>query len=516
MTEENNKDNNKKKDKKKGLSFPSAFTVLFIVLLIAVVLTYIVPAGSYETISYVGEDETFIIEDNQGGEEVVPATQETLDDLNIVMDLEKFEDGSITGEVSIPDTYEEIEQQPQGPLDFLMASVQGAIDTADIMIFVLIIGGIIGLLNETGAFDAGMAALSRKTQGRQFIVVLVVTILTAIGGTTFGMAEETIAFYPILLPIFLSAGYDAIVGIAAIYLGAAIGQMFSTVNPFSIVIASDAAGITFREGLGFRLVGLVLATAIVILYIYRYAKKVRKDPSNSIISGDKEKIDQKFLEGYDPDDVVDFTWQRILMLVIFLGAFAVMVWGVASQGWWFGEMSGLFLTVALIIMFLSGLGEKKAVSTFIDGASDLIGVVLIIGVARGVNIIMDSGMISDTLLFYASNIISNMGKGLFSIVQLIVFTVLGFFIPSSSGLATLSMPIMAPLADTVNLSRSVVVTAYNWGHGLIQFITPTGLILATLEFVDVTYDKWLKFVLPLMAIIAVFAAIMLGVGSFFL
>ena len=191
-----------------------------------------------------------------------------------------------------------------------------------------------------------------------------------------------------------------------------------------------------------------------------------------------------------------------------------MVWGVASQEWWFGEMSGLFLAIALIIMFLSGLGEKKAVEVFIDGASDLVGVVLIIGVARGINIIMDNGMISDTLLFYASGIIENMSRGIFAVVQMIIFTVLGFFIPSSSGLATLSMPIMAPLADTVNVSRALVVTAYNWGHGLVQFITPTGLILATLEMVDVTYNKWLKFVLPLMGIIAAFSAIMLVLYTF--
>ena len=499
--------------KKKRISFPSAFTVLFIVLILAVVLTYIVPAGSYKRLAYVGEDNLFVIEDKNGDQEFMPANQETLDTMNITMDLEKFEDGSINKPVAIPGTYEGIEQQPQGLLDFIMASVDGVMDTVDIMVFVLILGGIIGLINETGTFDAGIAALSRKTQGKQFLLVVVVAVITAIGGSTFGLAEETIALYPILLPIFLASGYDAIIGIATIYLGAAIGAMFSTVNPFSIVIASDAAGISFKEGLTFRIVGLVLATAIVILYIYRYAKKVKEDPANSIIYKDKEKIDNRFLKGYDPDNVVAFNWQRVLMLIIFVGAFPVMVWGVASQDWWFGEMSGLFLAVALIIMFLSGLGEKKAVDTFLDGAADLVGVVLIIGVARGINIIMDNGMISDTLLYYASGVIENMSRGIFAVVQMLIFSLLGFFIPSSSGLATLSMPIMAPLADTVNVSRAVVVTAYNWGHGLMQFITPTGLILATLEMVDITYDKWLKFVLPLMGIIAVFAAIMLALNT---
>lgn len=176
-------------------------------------------------------------------------------------------------------------------------------------------------------------------------------------------------------------------------------------------------------------------------------------------------------------------------------------------------MSGLFLAVAIIIMFLSGFSEKEAVNTFLEGAADLIGVVLIIGVARAINIVMDKGMISDTLLYYTSSIIKNMNAGVFSVVQMILFSILGFFVPSSSGLATLSMPIMAPLADTVGISRAVVVTAYNWGQGWMAFITPTGLILATLEMVDVTYNKWLKFILPLMGIIGVFAILMLVVET---
>ena len=226
-----------------------------------------------------------------------------------------------------------------------------------------------------------------------------------------------------------------------------------------------------------------------------------------------DKIEERFLKDYDPDNVVPFDWKRILILIIFLAAFPIMIWGVSSGDWWFPEMSALFLAVAIIIIFLSGLSEKEAVNTFLDGAADLIGVVLIIGVARAINIVMDNGMISDTLLFYTSSIIRNMNAGVFAAVQMLLFSILGFFVPSSSGLATLSMPIMAPLADTVGISRAVVVSAYNWGQGWMAFITPTGLILATLEMVDVTYDKWLKFILPLMGIVGVFSIIMLVIHT---
>lgn len=500
------------KEKKKW-EFPSAFTVLFIVLVLAVILTYIVPAGLYERLSYDETSDIFVITKQDGSTEDMPATQDTLDELNVTINMEKFLDGSINKPISIPDTYEEIEQHPQGFLDFIMSPVDGVMDTVDIMVFVLILGGIIGLINETGTFDAAIAALSRRTKGKEFVLVIAISVLIAIGGTTFGLAEETIALYPILMPIFLASGYDAIVCIAAIYMGSSVGTMFSTVNPFSIAIASDAAGVSFKEGLIFRIIALVLAMIITLIYIWRYAKKVRDNDKNSIIYEDRQRIEREFLKDYDPEDVTKFNWRRILMLVIFLGAFPIMVWGVSTGTWWFPEMSGLFLTVAIIMIFLSNLGEKKAINTFIDGAADLIGVALIIGVARAINIIMDDGMISDTLLFYTSSVIKNMNKGIFAVVQMILFSILGFFIPSSSGLATLSMPIMAPLADVVNISRATVVTAYNWGQGWMSFITPTGLILATLEMVGVTYDKWLKFILPLMGIIGVFAALMLGINT---
>jgi len=497
------------KNKKRKISFPTAFTVLFIILVLAAVLTYIIPAGLYARLEYDSDENVFLVNNTNGEIDTLPATQETLDSLNVKMDLEKFLDGSITKPIAIPGTYEKIEQSPQGILDIIISPVEGIMDTVDIMVFVLILGGIIGLVNKTGAFDAAIAALSKKTQGKEFLLIVVVYALIALGGTTFGMAEETIALYPVLMPIFLATGYDPIVCIAAIYMGSSIGSMFSTVNPFSVVIASNAAGISFNEGLTFRIIGLVLASIITIVYIYRYAKKIKKDPSTSLTYEDKAKIEDRFLKGYDPEKVVPFNWRRILILIIFLGAFPVMVWGVSVGGWWFTEMSALFLAVAIILMFLSGLTEKEAVNTFIAGAADLVGVALVIGVARAINIIMDNGMISDTLLFYTSSAVEGMSGGLFAAVQMLLFSILGFFIPSSSGLATLSMPIMAPLADTVGLSREIVVTAYNWGQGWMAFITPTGLILATLELVDVTYNKWLKFIMPLMIITGIFSVLML-------
>ncbi len=501
--------------KKKKISFPSAFSVLFIVLILAAMLTYFVPAGAYSKLSYNADDSTFTVMSPDGTENVLPGTQETLDQLKVKIDVAKFEDGSVYKPVAIPETYQQVERNPQGFIEVLKSPIKGIYDTIDIITFVFILGGLIGVINHTGAFDAGIAALSRATKGKEFILIIFVSSLIALGGTTFGMAEETIALYPILIPIFLATGYDAIVCIAAIYMGSSIGTMFSTVNPFATVIASNSAGITFTEGLTIRMVGLVLAMVITLVYIIKYAQKVKKNPELSIIADQRQEIEERFLKHYDPLNAPTFNWRRVTMLVIFFGTFVWMVIGVSKLGWWFEEMTALFLGASILIGFLSGLSEKDFVDKFVAGAGDLIGVALIIGVARAVNGIMDAGLISDTILYYASGTVQGMNGGVFSVVMMLVFSVLGFFIPSSSGLAVLSMPIMAPLADTVGLPRDVIVSAYTYGQGLMAFITPTGLILATLAMVDVTYDKWLKFIMPLMGMIGVFAAGMLVIQALF-
>ena len=190
-----------------------------------------------------------------------------------------------------------------------------------------------------------------------------------------------------------------------------------------------------------------------------------------------------------------------------------MIYGVSKLGWWFGEMTALFLGVTIVMAFLAKLSEKDFVDEFVKGASDLLGVALLIGISRGITIIMDNGLISDSILYYATNLVDGMSNVIFSTVMFIIYNVLGFFISSSSGLAVLSMPVMAPLADVVGVGRNVIVDAYQYGQGLINFITPTGLVLASLALVNVTYDKWLKFVMPLVGILAVLSIVMLGIAA---
>lgn len=500
--------------KKKSFAFPSAYSILFIILFIAAGLTYIIPAGSYSKLSYNTEKKVFIVTSATGEKSDLPAAQSTLDKLSIRVPLEKFTKGDISKPVAIPGTYQQVEQKPQGIKAIITAPISGVYDTIGIMLFVLILGGCIGVLNYTGALNAGIASLSRATKGREFLLIIIVTVLIAIGGTTFGMAEETIAFYPILIPVFLAAGYDAMVAIASIYIGSSIGTMFSTVNPFSTVIASNAAGLNFTEGMPIRLIGLILGTLICIIYIIRYASKVKKDPATSVIYDQKEDLEKRFPK-LDLANVPAFTARRKLMLLIFASTFAVMVYGVSRLDWWFKEMTTLFLLSGILIGFISGMGEKNFVERFIAGASDLVGVGLIVGVARSINLVLDSGEVSDSILHSASALVQGMNPIFFVLLMLFIFIVLGFFIPSSSGLAVLSIPIMAPLADTVGLPREVIINAYQYGQGLIGFVTPTGLILASLAIPDVTYDRYLRFIMPLFVIIGIFAAGMLIVQGLF-
>lgn len=492
--------------KKKKLEFPTAITVLFIALIFAAILTVVVPAGLYSKLSYNAASDKFEVTTPAGEMTEMEPTQATLDELGVTGNLDKFLNGSLSKPVAIPGTYERVEQSPQGILEILLAPISGVYDTIDIILFVFILGGCIGVLNNMGAFNAAIAVLSKLTKGKEYILIILITIIIAAGGTTFGLAEETIALYPILVPVFLAAGYDVMVCIAAIYMGSCIGTMFPTINPFSTGNACNAAGISISEGMGFRTIALVLGVLITLIYILRYAKKVKEDPTKSLCYDQYEHHMKKF--GHQ-GEVPEFTTRMKLSLSVFGIAFAILVYGLVRYQWWFDKMTALFLACAILLAFTSGIGEKNFMDQFISGAADLMSVALVVGVARGINIILENGMVSDTILEFFSGAISGMNPFVFIILMMLVFIVLGFFISSSSGLAVLSVPIMAPLADTVGVSRAAIVSAYAYGLGLISFITPTGLVLATLAMVDVTYDKWLKFIMPLMGIITGFSAVML-------
>lgn len=466
---------------KPRLKFPTAFTVLFVLIIVVAGLTWVIPAGQYD----------------------------------------KVPNQALGKDVPVPGSYKQVDREPQGLKAIILAPIAGLYDPGsykanaiDVAVFVLIIGGFIGVVAKTGAINAGITSALVKLKGREKWMIPVLMTLFAAGGTTYGMAEETLAFYTIVIPIMIAAGYDSLTGVAIIMIGAAMGVLGSTVNAFATIIASDAAGVPFTDGMILRLVILIVGWLVCVAYVMRYAERVRTDPASSIVADRKTENERHFLQAHPEGEVLEFTGTRKFILLIFAATFAVMVWGVTNGGWWMAEMSGLFLVAAIVVGVIGRLGEEEFVTTFVDGAKELLGVALIIGVARGIVVIMDAGHITDTILFHSAQAAEGLSAVAFINMMYWLEVALSFFVPSSSGLAVLTMPIMAPLADFAGVGRDLVVTAFQSANGLVNFFNPTfAVVVGGLAIGRIPYERWLRFVLPLCLILTVIIMAALSAGA---
>jgi uncharacterized ion transporter superfamily protein YfcC len=407
--------------------------------------------------------------------------------------------------VPVAGSYALTDANPQGVWDVILAPIAGfydpvsyAANAIDVSLFVLMIGGFLGVVTATGAIDAGIARAMVALKGRERWMIPFLMGLFAIGGTTEGMAEETLAFYVLLVPVMIAAGYDALVAVAVILLGAGIGVLGSTINAFSTVIASNAAGIAFTDGILLRFVILIAGWVLCVAYVMRYAARVKADPAKSLVFDRKASNEAFFLKDKATDATV-FTGLHKVVLVLFALTFAVMIWGVSAGGWWMAEMGALFLVAGIIIGVVGRLGEVKLIDAFVGGARDLLGVALIIGVARGIVVIMDAGHITDTILHAGETTLSGLPKTAFILVMYWIEVGMSFFVPSTSGLAVLSMPILAPLGDFAGVKRELVVTAFATASGMVNLITPTSaVVMGGLAIGRVPYERWLRFIWPLL------------------
>jgi uncharacterized ion transporter superfamily protein YfcC len=391
-------------------------------------------------------------------------------------------------------------------------------------LFVLIIGGFLGVTMKTGAINSGIAWVVGKLKGKEKWMFPILMTIFAIGGTSYGMAEETLAFYALIITVMLAAGYDGLTAGALILLGAGIGVLGSTINPFATGIASGFADTTISEGIVGRLVILIVGTIIGIIFVMRYAERVKKEPSKSLIYDMKAENEKQFMSGTsEGTEFGKFTTRHKVILFLFFLAFVVMVYGVIpwedlglavpTWWWWFPEMTANFLFFGILIGIIGKLSEKNLVDTFIDGARDMLGVALIIGVARGITVIMNNGLITDTVLYWAEQAVAGLGSVGFIIVTYLLYLPLSFLIPSSSGLATVSMPIMAPLAQFANVPSYLVVTAYQTANGLVNLVTPTSaVVMGGLAIARVGYGVWWKFVWPVLALLFVLTILVLAGG----
>jgi uncharacterized ion transporter superfamily protein YfcC len=482
---------------------PSVYELLFAILALAAGATWIIPAGEYGTVRYDAARTALVVEQD-GGERVMPPTAASLAALGVRAPVESFTDGSITRPVSIPGTYRRVEASPAGPTSILTAPVAGMMGAADVIFFVLVIGGFVGLFNRSGAFDAGLAVLAERLRGREHVLVVLVTVLMALGGSTFGLAEETLAFYPLLAPVFLAAGYDRMVPLAVIFGGSQIGTVGGTTNPFSVIIASTTAGVDWTQGLAERAIIWLISVVLLVGWTLRYARRVRADPARSLAPPDEG---APAAAGSGPAHANPLTPRLKLLLLLFAATFVTMIVGVSRLGWWFPEMTALFLGAAILIGLLQSGGGR--IDAFLAGARDLLGVAFIVGLARGVSVILESSNIDATMLDSAAAALVGTAPALFVLGAFAMFFLLTFVIPSTSGMAVLTMPLMGPLAMAVGASGTAMVSAYLFGNGLMNMVTPAGLVLPSLAMLGIGFGAWLRFIAPVLAFVAAACAVTL-------
>lgn len=500
----------KAKSKMRRWRMPSAFAIIFGITAVMALLTWIVPSGQYE------------LETNADGDSVpVAGTYKQID---------KVTTETVDGEETTTDVRQGLWEVVQAPVQGTLRSEGATTGAIDVMLFVLILGGFLGIVMKTGALDAMFGSIIRKLKGKEIWIIPILMTFFAIGGTTYGMQEETVAFYALVIPLVLAAGYNGMTAAMVIILGAGVGVLGSTINPFSTGIASGFANVSIGDGIIPRLIIFVLTLVAAIWFTMRYAAKVKAGKYKEDSRRDT-RIAKTSSAGLA--EVPEFTTKRKWIAALFGLTFVIMIlsvipwaykfditffeslneWllGIPVVGavigkmiplgdWWFNELSALFFASSLIIGLIHFHGRNRSndeddnlFGTFVAGARDILAVALIIGFARGVSIIMSDGQIMDTIIHGGEELLSGVHSAILPGLAFIVYLPLSFLIPSTSGLATATMPILAPLADFAGLDRSLIVTAFATSAGVVNMIAPTvASVMGGLVLAKVSYGTWLK------------------------
>ena len=442
--------------------------------------------------------------------------------------------------------------------DFCTAPILGFADALPVCLFVMILGGFLGMMTETGALDNGIAVLVQKLKGNEIMLIPVLMLIFSLGGTTYGMCEETVPFYALLAATMMAAGFDPMVGAATVLLGAGCGCLGSTVNPFAVGAAVDAltgVGIEVNQSIiiGLGAVLWIVTTAMSIFFVMNYAKKVKADKGSTILSmqelKDAEEAHGKAasevhkevkLTGRQKGVLIAFAFTFVVMIVGFIpladlnegvanffdagavydadGNAGVQGWSALITGlpigqWYFDEASTWFFLMAVLIGIIGGLSEKQIVNTFITGAADMMSVVLVIALARGISVLMANTGLDVFVLDAAANALAGLSGVIFAPMSFLVYFGLSFLIPSTSGMATVSMPIMGPLAVKLGFSPEVMVMIFSAAIGVVNLFTPTsGAIMGGLALAKIEWTTWLKFALKLIVALSVVCAIILTVA----
>ena len=426
--------------------------------------------------------------------------------------------------------------------DVLMSPILGFADSIDVCVFVLILGGFLAIITKTGALETGIHVLVKKLKGRELVLIPILMFIFSVGGTTYGMLEETVGFYVLLAATMMAAGMDPLVGSATILLGAGSGVLGSTINPFATgaAIAALPQGVQVNQGL-IILIGtfLWLTTLLIsVIFVMSYAAKVKKDKGSTFLSLREQKNAERKFGNYAEkfeDKEIKLTGKQKITLILFGITFLVMIVGFIPWGefnitffdkftgwltgatfgnWYFNESSLWFLIMAIIIGIINKMGEKGIVDTFVDGADDMVGVILIIALARGASVLMGVTHLDNYIIYNAANILKNVPEFIFAPLNYILHIVLSILVPSSSGLATLSAPIIGPLASQLGYSVEATIMTLVAANGLVNLITPTcGAIMGGLALAKVEYSTWFKWAIKIVLTIALANIIVLTLAT---
>lgn len=463
--------NKKTSTEKKKFELPHIFVLLCLIIVVCAVATWILPAGEF--------DRTV----NEAGTEVV-----------------------------VPGTYHTVEASPVGPFETVKSIYFGMLNGGGVIFFVFIAYASIGLMISTGAFNGLVAGLLKILKGktRAIIIPIFITVL-GIASSTIGVFEEAFPFIPIFVGISIAMGYDAIVGLAIVALGTGLGYSGAVMNPFTVGTAQSIAGLPQMSGAGFRIVSHVLMIIVASIFTIRYALKIQADPSKSLVRGD----DFSHMT-MNPEDIEKHPFgirEKLVLGVLGVGI-VVIVWGTKYKGWYFEDLSGVFLIMGIISSIIMGWGPNTIAKKIAQSFSDIAVACMMIGIARDILVVMQDGHIIDTVVYGLSIPLSKLPGWLSGEAMLLVQSLLNFLIPSGSGQAVTSIPIMAPLADLCGISRQVAVLAFQFGDGLSNILWPTAMAPIMCGIAGVKMEKWWKFLVPVFLVLLLTQAVLIAAATF--
>jgi uncharacterized ion transporter superfamily protein YfcC len=461
---------------KRKFKVPHTLVILFSMVVLAQILTYVVPAGSFDR-----------VQTESGRMQVVPGSFHLTPDVPAV-----------------------------SPFVSLTAIPKGFSGAHEIIFFVFIIGGLFAVLRATGSLEAGMASLLRRWGNQPFWLIAGCITVFAFGSSTVGFGEEYFPFVPILVSLCLALGYDRMTAIGIIMVGYGAGYGPAIINPFTTLIAQDIAGLEPASGLWYRLICLFIFVAIGIHHVWSYANKIKKDPSASLVAGIDVPTGAAIPNVEDPTalrNLAPMTGVQKRIMTVVGAAMVLLIYGMIVWKWGLFEMQGLFAGLVLVIAMLARMSPDMTATEFSIGAGSLTSVAILIGVARAIQVVLDEGGVVDTMVYGISVPIQELPSTVSAVGMFFVQSVFNFFIPSGSGQAYVTMPIMAPLADIVGVTRQTAVLAFQFGDGFSNILIPTQYVLiGILAMAGIPYDRWLRFIWPFMVKVAIVGSLALVVA----